>query len=751
MNRILVRSFWVSLITVVVLGMAVWFGGRAWVAGSQMSYEGQHVLPDLSAPVEILFDARGIPRIYGRTDQDVVQALGWLHAGERLFQMELLRRLARGELAELFGEAALEIDLNNRAMGFARRVEEEPPALNDPTRRLLEAYVTGINQRIDQADRLPFEFSLLRSRPAAWTVDDVLAVAYYQSFYASSLVQHFNEVYRDIVARFGPDAGQWLGQFHDWMEPTIPDYRISDASNTWVVSPARSASGAALHAADPHLDINIAPGTWYLAGLHSEQGLNVLGATAPGLPWINMGHNGEIAWAFTVAPVDVWELWEQPLDPQQPGMALGDQGPEPILTREEIFVIRGREQPLRRSFQYTPRGRVLDNDGQALLVMQWAGFELPIDELVDNALALNQAVNFSDFRQAASQMGALSVNWSYSDRHGNIGYVLSSAIPRRRHHEPFMLLDATNPDHGWDGFVAAEDRPWALNPDRGWLANANNHPVGSDWDAPIPGFFDPLRIRRITALLSEDRRFDAADMHAFQLSRLSDRALSWKDWLADLADASGRDGLARELRAWDGTMRTDSEMAGLFIRWWNFLPETMFGELEEMDWRPLRLVLDEWLHTPDIAIAFDRIDRETAGQQALERALMAGAWPLGAVQELTIQHPLAQNPLLDRWLQLSRGPIPMGGDGATLNVIFSSFNPETARLRGRAGASMRYVLDWSDPDAFTINLTLGQSGHPASPHFDDFLPDFVGGQPWVVPWNREAVEGAAAHRLQLQP
>ncbi len=751
MNRVLIRSFWISLITVIALGLAVWFGGRAWMAGSQMSYQGIESLDGLTDTVEILFDDRGIPRLYGQTDRDVIKALGWLHAGERLFQMELLRRLAGGELAELFGPAALEIDINNRAMGFARRVKDDPPALTDDNRQLLEAYVSGINQRLGNLDRLPFEFGLLRVEPALWTVDDVLAVAYYQSFYASSLVQHFNEVYRETVAQFGPEASHWLGSFHDWMEPTIPHFRVSEASNTWVVAPSRSSSGAALHAADPHLDIHVAPGTWYLAGLHSEQGLNVLGATAPGLPWVNMGHNGEIAWAFTVAPVDVWELWQQPVDPQQPDQALGDQGPEPILVREESFEVRGLPQPHRETFRYTPRGRVLETGDDQLLVMQWAGFELPVEEMVENAMALNRAHNFDGFRRAASQVGPLSVNWSYSDREGNIGYVLSTAIPRRREQTAFSLLDATNPAHGWDGFVAPEERPYALNPARGWLANANNHPLGNEMGESIPGFYDPLRIRRIAALLDDDRMFGAEDMHAFQLSRLSDRALSWKGWLADLAERSGRERLAGELRAWDGTMRTDSEMAGLFIRWWSFLPEALFGELEEMDHRALRLVTDQWLHTPEVAVANERIDREAAGQQALERALLAGAWPLGAIQELTIQHPLAENPLLDRWLRLSRGPIPIGGDGASLNVIFSRFNPETATLQGRAGASMRYVLDWSDLDAFSINLTFGQSGHPSSPHFDDFLPDFVGGERWTVPWSRDRVEARAANRILLEP
>ena len=750
-RRILVRSFWVSLVTVPVLMAAIWFGGRVWVAGSAMEYSGQASLPGLDKPVEILFDGRGIPRIHARTDADALRALGWLHAGERLFQMELVRRIARGELAELFGGAALEMDLINRSFGFARRVEEDPPELQPQTRALLEAYVEGINARLAGAERLPPEFSLLRTSPRPWTVDDVLTVAYYQSFYATTLVQRISEAWRVVVTHFGPESGQWLGGLHHWMIPSVPALRLTEGSNTWAVAPRRSASGAALHASDPHLEYNIAPGMWYAAGLHSQEGLNVLGVTAAGLPMINMGHNGDIAWAFTVAPVDLFEIWRQPRDPENPDQALGADGPEPILARTESFRIQGREVPQEWTFHYTPRGRVLEMNDDELLVMQWSGFELPIGELIENALNINKAHDFDSFRAAASQVGALSVNWSYTDRHGNIGYVQSTAIPKRRHSEYFSVLDATNPDHGWDGFYPPEERPWAFNPEQGWLGNANNHAAGDDWPYDIPGFYKHLRMRRISALLSEDRLFDSEDMHAFQLDRVSDRALSWKGWLADVAENSGRDAIATELRAWDGNMRTDSETAGLFIRWWNYLPIALFGDQTQPGWRDMRVVLDEWLHTPELVADLLEIDRDSAALAALEDALKAGAWPLGAVQDLTIQHPMAQNGLLDRWLNLTRGPIPMGGDAASLNVTYASFNPDSARLQARAGASMRYVMDWSDPDQFTLNLTLGQSGHPKSPHFDDFLPDFMGGNPWTVPWSREAVEAATVNRLLLHP
>ncbi len=750
-SRLLWRSFWVSVLAVAGLLAAVWFGGRFWLSHSQFGYEGHANLGVLEASVEILFDDRGIPRIYAESDADALAALGWLHAGERLFQMELIRRVARGELSELVGEVALEMDIMHRSLGFARRISQNPPQLDPRALALTEAYVAGVNAWIDQAERLPPEFILLRQHPQPWQVEDVLLVAYYQTFYTTTLVQRLSEAWREIVAHFGPEASGWLYPPGEWTRSSVPTLSLAEGSNTWVVAPQRSASGAALHASDPHLEYDIAPGMWYAVGIHSAEGLNTVGVTAPGLPFVAMGHNGQIAWAFTVAPVDVFELWQQPRHPEDPTLLQTSDGWEPMETRTERILIRDHETGIEREFHSAPRGPVIEMDDQSVLVMQWSGLELPIAEVVENGLAIGYADDFDSFRQAGTQLGALSVNWSYSDRAGNIGYVQSTAIPRRRHDAYFAVLDATNSEHGWDGFHPVDERPFALNPEQGWLGNANNHAAGDDWSYPIPGFYKHLRMRRISALLDQDRLFNAADMTAFQLDRVSDRALSWKDRLAGAAERSGRQQIADELRRWEGEMRTDSETAGLFVRWWHFLPRALFEDGDTPHWRTMQAVMDEWLHENETAPGAGNIDFESAALTALEDALRAGAWPLGAFQELTIRHPLAQAGLLDRWLNLTRGPIPMGGDAGSLNVTYAAFNPDTARLRARAGASMRYVMDWSDPDNFTLNLTLGQSGNPFSPHFDDFLQDFVNGQPWNVPWTREAVEAGMARRLVLRP
>jgi len=746
-----------SLLSLTALLFAAWFGGRIFLEDSLMPVDGTQDISGLTAPVEIVFDKRGIPRIYAETDADGLRALGWLHAGERLFQMELLRAVARGEISEIVGAGGLDSDLLHRQYGFARRIERDPPDLTPEIEALLEAYVGGINARIGSGRPLPPAFALLGRKPDAWRVEDVLMLAYYQTWYPTTLVQRLAEAWREAAKTGGRPAADWLHQLPAWGQPSrpgtttasVPAPRITEASNTWVVAPEKSASGQALHASDPHLDYTMAPGLWYAAGIHTRETLDVVGVTPPGLPFVAMGHNGRIAFAFTVAPVDLYEVYRFERSPSDPQMLVGPEGVFPIVEREESFRVRDQDQPVIRTVETTRYGLVLAHDDTGAEVLHWAGFELPVARLIANGLEINRAGNFEAFRAAAGDMGALSVNWSYSDRNGNIGYVQSTPIPRRQHETFYTTLDGADPMHHWRGFVAPDQRPHALNPEQGWLANANNHAaIDSAW--AMPGFYKHLRMRRAVDWLSSRNDFTPDDMHTMQMDYTSERAIAWKDWLADIATDTGRARIADELHTWDGVMDARSETAGLFALWWQFLPRHIFSDSELADWRFGRTLLDDWMNmTPD---DFDlgAMPREQAAALALEDALKHGVRPLGAFQTLTIAHPLAQSGILDAWLDLSRGPIPIGGGPGSLNVTYHSFDAERVHLTARAGASMRFVMDWSNPDAFTLNLTLGQSGHPLSPHFDDQLADFLAGNPWTVPFSRDKVIRRAVSTLTLE-
>ena len=744
------RIFITSLLSLIALLIAAWFGGRWYLERSVMPMSGQIALTGLDAQVEIHFDARGIPRIYSDTDADALRALGWLHAGERLFQMELMRKVARGEIAEIIGPSGLESDVLHRQFGFARRIEQQPPTLSTEVRGLLNAYISGINQYLEHQPNPP-SFKLLGQTPEPWQINDVLTLAYYQTWYPQTLIQRLSEAWRAVAETHGDAGTDWLKQLPDWGLPSIPTARMTEASNTWVVAPEKSVSGHALHASDPHLDYTMVPGLWYAAGLHSNESLNVVGVTPPGLPFVAMGHNGRIAFAFTVAPVDLFEWYRLPFDPEDREYVLGPEGREAVHTRTEHLRLRGQEQAVTRDIQSTARGIALDSDDEALTVMHWAGFDLPVTGLIEHAFELNRAGNFDQFRAAAGDMGALSVNWSYSDRAGNIGYVQSTPVPKRRHLQFYQILDGRSAENYWAGYLEPQARPYALNPEQQWLANANNHAGTEHAGWPMPGYYKHLRMHRAADWLSRERMFDAEDMRLMQLDQRSERAVQWKSLLADTAERTRRNGLAGELRAWNGNMAAESDLAGLFARWWQFLPQHLFETSELEDWRIGRTLLDDWMSLPPQDIEIAAIELEQAAERAFEDALKLGLRPLGSIQHLTIRHPMASAGLLDRWLNLSRGPIPIGGGPGSLNVTYHRWHAEQARLSAAAGPSMRFVMDWADPDAFTLNTTMGQSGHPLSPHFDDFLESFLTGEPWTVPFSPELVRERSVSTLWLVP
>lgn len=723
------------LLALVAIALLAWFGGRFYLGRSVTAYDG-NVRASVSAPVEITFDARGVPQIWAKSDADAYFAMGWLHGSERLFQMELLRRLARGELSEVFGEAAYETDAYQRTIGFARQVRGS--RLSPQTETVVQRYVAGINAAIANAKLLPPEFVVLRLKPRPWTIEDCLAVSHYQTWFSHQLMDQ-DQRFQKLIEKLGMETTALAHAGHPWSPPSVPspvpDLSVTTASNSWALAPSRSSSRAALHAADPHLSIDQAPGMWYLAGMHSDEGLDIVGVTFGGAPFIVMGHNRDIAFSFTVASVDLIDYY--------------DDAPVGPAIREEIRV-KGEETPRILNVRNGARGVMIDEKTS----MRWAGFDFPVTSVSESARSLQKAKTFDEFRRAVTQFGALDANWIYSDRAGNIGYQLGAPIPIRDY-ETFIRQKASDPKTVWRGYRALDETPHALNPARGFLATCNNQPVAKDaWPYPIPGFYDPYRITRAEALLPA--KHTPADMTAMQLDLTSGLALRWKKLAADGARFAKLDEDARMLDAWDGAMRADSKAAALFTMWWRRLPHAVFEDELAGEWKTGRALLEEAL----TANATPIDDRRTPHRESLieiSANAMKEAKPLaanrtwGEMCTLTVKHPLARVKILDRFLHLNRGPFPASGDPGTLNANFFSDHDETKSFRTSIGPSMRFVLDWANVDAFTLNGALGQSGNPFSPHYDDFLEISQRGESWNVPFTRNAVNAKAKSTLTLRP
>lgn len=710
-----------AVLAIVALPSIAWFGGRAYLRRSVTQYSGS-IKAAVSAPVEITFDGRGVPQIWAKTDGDALFALGWLHASERLFQMELVRRLSRGELSEIFGKAAYETDAFQRRIGFARNATADE--MSPEARAAVQRYVDGVNAWIAQASPLPPELVILRLKPRKWVIEDCLAITNYQTWFSHELMDQ-DRKYQKLVEKLGMQAQVLEHAGHAWSPPTVPDMRITTASNTWVVAPSRSASRAAMHASDPHLSIDQVPGLWYLAGVHSAEGLNALGVTSAGLPFVAMGHNSEIAWSFTVASVDLIDYY--------------DDKPVATIAREEIRV-KGEDKPRIVEVKRGARGVMIDEKTS----LHWAGMDFKSAVSIEAGLRLQKAKTFDEFRRAVTSFGALDANWMYSDRAGNIGYQLGAPIPIRDY-DTYLRQNAADPKTAWRGYRPLEETPHALNPQQGFLASSNNQVVSKSWPYPIPGFYDPYRITRATALLPSKRT--PAEMAAMQLDLVSGLALRWKR-------LAGRS--SPLIRDWNGSMSPDSKAALLFAAWWRRLPRAIFEDELGNDWNLGYVVLDEALTTNAPAIDDKRTSQVETIDDISERAMreakeIANGRTWGEACTLMVRHPLAQVKVLDQFLNLNRGPFPRGGDAGSLNANFFSYQEERKSFRAHIGPSMRFVLDWSDLDAFMLTGALGQSGNPFSPHYDDFLPMMLRGESWNVPFSREKVFEKKTSVLTLTP
>ena len=735
---------------VAVLAAIVWFGARFYLGRSVARQDGRTPAP-VAAPVEVTFDEKGIPQVWAKTDADAYFAMGWLHASDRLFQMELLRRLAHGELAEVFGKVAFQSDVQQRRMGFRQRAGTT--GLTPAARLALEKYVAGINAWVAEAPVLPPEFLLMRIRPRPWTIEDCLTVAGYQTWYSHQLMDH-DKAYRKVIASLGVPGTMLAKTGHPWSPPTVPanetpaeeanraflervvgvtGMRVTTASNSWVVSASRSSTRAALHAADPHLAVDEAPGIWYLAGIHSEEGLNVVGATYAGAPFVLMGHNGRIAFSFTVAAVDLVDTF---ID-------------EPRLRRREEIVVRGEPKPRVEQVLYGARGVMVGRNTS----LRWAGFDFPASEIINSAMLLQRAIDFDQFRAAVTRFGALDANWVYSDRAGNIGYQLGAPLPIRDY-ETYVVQRASDPRTAWKGYRRLQETPWALNPPAGFLASCNNQIVPETWPYAVPGFYDPYRITRATALLQSSRTPE--EMRAMQLDLVSGVARRWKRLAAEGARVAGLQDAAAALEAWDGAMSAGSREAALFAFWWRGMAKAVFQDELGREWEQGRHLLDQALTIPARAVDDTRTVGAETAQDLSARAMreahaLARGRTWGEVCTLDIRHPLSGMKLLDRFLGLSRGTFAGSGDAGSLNANFASFDPKAQSFRTRVGPSMRFVLDWSDVDSFALSGVLGQSGNPLSGHYDDFLESSRKGEAWNVPFSREKVWSRKVSQLTLQP
>ncbi len=768
-----------------ILILAAFGAGYILLQNSLPQTEGLTAVSGLKNKVEILYDRMGIPQVWADTEQDLYFAFGYLHASERLFQMELTRRVAQGRLAEILGDTVLAIDIQQRLLGHTRLAQKQFSSIEKKNLELLQAYSDGVNAGVTGLDALPFEFQLLGIDFDRWTPHDCLTLMSFQTWFSNFLmsrdeffakmwdsldslhIRHLQPVYPAWAPKTVPQKDKNLslsiilrntfaGQlFADKQMPFL----MSHSSNSWVVAPARSVSGASMLASDPHLDVSRLPQFWYYLGLHLRGTKNeVLGISTPGLPFMAMGHNGKIAWAFTVGGIDVNDYYIEKAN-QDTTRYLTPEGWKLFEVYDEEIHVSGRDKPLRLRVRVSRHGPLVfrDDSLKALYALRWAGFDADLNAAFAAGFRLPVVDNFEDFRRAVTRFGALDANWTYADAKGNIGYQLGTPIPLRSWKDTNLPVPGWTDEYEWEGYRKLDETPHSYNPSRGWLATCNNKQEEDNLNYPLNGTFAPERIVRISQLLETKKKFSVKDMQTFQMDRSDAYLLHWKEQMIDILQKEGYEDAAKLMKEWQGESNADSRQAALINLFFNLLRKEIFTDEigREVQW--VRMIVVLQLLEKKESPWFDNIKtmdvketREDIIRIALRKTMKI--WqnrPWGAFHTLTMEHPLAVVPVVSGLLGLRQGPYSWGGTPGTLNASFYFPDKDEGHFKSIVGPSWRFVIDFADIDGATMVLPAGNSGNPASKHFMDFFELWRSGKRWNVPFGYEKVKEKSVRQLIL--
>ena len=766
-------------------------------------------LPGLLAPVEIVRDSYGIPHITAQNDHDLYFAQGFVHAQDRLFQMEMERRLARGELAELFGPQLLPADRLFRHLGFSARAPGLIASWPRTSRDIVEAYCAGVNAAVGSLSALPVEMRLLGIRPRPFTAEDVAAAGLLKSF---GLAQWSDEatLYRAsqrlspemlaaLLPRVPPDAPAVAPLFRAaagnaaTREAVVPRVAGSDVlpevlleglaslretgmvlpraggSNAWAVSGEKSATGLPILAGDPHLLLPC-PSLWYENHLVAP-GVDVYGVSFPGTPCVVIGHNPQIAWGLTNTMLDDADFFVERIDGDR---VMHRNRWVPLVRRAETIRVKGRKDESLTVLE-TPHGPVLSpvlpGVSQALS-LRWIGYDG--GDLVGAIHRLDRARTREEFLEAVSGYPHPAQNIVYADRAGNIGAVTAGWIPVRKGGSGLLPVPGDTGEWEWRGTVPFRENPQVWNPPEGFVAAANFPPAGPSYRHYVSRLYEPSdRGKRILRLLAEGTRFTAEDFGRMQADVRRDEA----DPMRTLALRAARRGeagswgfreAARLLSGWDLEVGADSPGAALYEVFCEKMIENVFrdplgAELFEEATRSSRLL---W-NAMDRAVAEGdspffgnaATGRKETLDELAERSLrdalsllqyrlgnVPATWRWGRLHQVAFEHPFGKKRYLRRWFSI--GPNPMPGDGRT--VLKAEFPPGTD-FSVLVGPSMRQVVPLGfRPKARSV-ITTGQSGHFFEPHYDDQSALWLAGKTRPAWTDPDDIEANAQARLRLLP
>ena len=782
------------VLVVILVVVGAWFVRRPW-----SKVQGEVSVPGLSAPVEVLRDEWGVPHIYAENEHDLFFTQGYVHAQDRLWQMEMNRRIGSGTLSAILGESTLSIDRFMRTLGLRQAAERDLVSADEEMRLLLQAYADGVNAYVEaHQDRLPLEFTVLGVDPEPWTPVDTLNWAAVMSLQLGRTYQ--TELFRaKLIATLGMEAAQQLlPPYPDQAPVIIPpearsyawlqgiDTSSDDAlaavlgepamflgSNNWVVHGSRTATGKPLLADDTHLGLDM-PSIWYENGLHGGK-FDTIGYSFPGAPLVIVGHNGHIAWGVTNLGPDVQDLYIEKLDdPAHPAQYQYKGEWQDLEIRYETIEVKGQD-PVTLNVLATHHGPIVNHVVGDLtlaepLALQWTALEG--NHIFHSVMLLNQATNWDEFRQALTYWHAPSQNFVYADLEGNIGYQSPGKIPiRAPGHQGLVPVPGWTGEYEWQGYIPFDELPNVYNPPTGFIATANNKVVPDDYPYHLAySWASGFRAQRITDLLAADSSVTIDDIRDIHAQTYSLPAETLRPYLLAIQPEDELQAKALDLlNAWDLYLEADRTGASVYQTWyWFLIQNTLRDELGDDLFSMYQnsyhqLFMIEIMPQAD-SPWFDDVttpqieERDDIVWQSLTDAVAwlrdeygddPEKWEWGRLHTKTFVHqPLGQSGIALLEDLFNSDTIPARGDSYTVDAASFDYNyPFTMG----SGVSQRYIADLSDLDNSRIIHTTGQSGQLFHPHREDMIPLWQNVQYGPMPFSREAVEANTAATLMLTP
>uniref|UniRef100_UPI004047BC72 penicillin acylase family protein n=1 Tax=Algoriphagus sp. TaxID=1872435 RepID=UPI004047BC72 len=767
-------------------------------------YNGEVQVTGLSQEVDIHFDDYGVPHIYAQNETDAYRALGYIHAQERLFQLEMMRRVGSGTLAEFLGPDVLEIDQFFHTLGIPKHAKESTKALlaqeSTPWRSAAQAYIAGVNQFIEQ-DKLPLEYQLLGSKPRPYTLDDMHSILGYMTF-SFGMALKTDPLVTEIARKWGGDHLASLSVHtlpsHFVIPVNYPDSLVSGApaidsklnalldklptpllegSNGWVISGSRTKSGKVLFANDTHIGFS-SPSVWFEAHLEYP-GYSFYGNHLAGIPFGLVGHSRHHSVGLTMFENDDQDFFEEKINPSNPNEILVGDSIFPITTRTEVIQIKGQES-VAQVIKETIHGPIMNavvKEIQALTpnpVSSWWVYLLEPTRALEAVYQINHAQTMQDVADAAALIHAPGLNIMYGDSSGNIAWWAAAKLPIRGEGVHSKIFadgsDLAAQPRGWHPFT---ENPQSINPASGFVASANNQPDSTKSGIFYPGYYYPgERWNRISKTVSARKDWDQKSIRSLQLETRNEQSVKNASFLLEQVEQGkfeNYEDILGELAAWEGEHDLTSTAPTLYYKWlYHTLRLAMEDELGKEGFESylqtfmmIRSTSHFLTHEPnkwwnnkttkgketreEIVAEALKVSLEELTQQFGENQ---GSWKWGKAVTVEHPHPLGSQKPLDKLFNVRTEAVEANEEA--VNKLAFDLNG-TGIYKVTSGPAMRILLDFENVEESVSVLPTGNSGNRFSKHYADQKELYVEGKYRPQLMNKEEILGIAKGTLKLIP